>query len=78
MKYINPINTDKIKESFLDPKKPYRYVVIDNFFNTEICNKFEKSYPKQNDKRTGLHNALEDCKYQAQKVQKVYRQLGIK
>ena len=51
MKYINPINTDKIKESFLDPKKPYRYVVIDNFFNTEICNKFEKSYPKQNDKR---------------------------
>jgi hypothetical protein len=34
--------------------------------------------PKQNDTRTGLHNALEDCKYQAQKVQKVYRQLGIK
>ena len=34
--------------------------------------------PKQNDKRTGLHNALEDCMYQAQKVQKVYRQLGIK
>jgi len=34
--------------------------------------------PKQNDTRTGLHNALEDCKYQAKKVQKVYRQLGIK
>ena len=34
--------------------------------------------PKEMDKRTGLHNALEDCKFQAKKVQKVYRQLGIK
>jgi len=30
-----------------------------------------------NEKRTGLHNALEDCYFQAKKVQKVYRQLGI-
>ena len=60
MKYINPIDADKIKKSFLDPKKPYRYVVIDNFFNTEICNKFEKSYPKQNDKR--CENVKKKCK----------------
>tara|TARA_Y100000114_G_scaffold156905_1_gene185933 strand:- start:2445 stop:2972 length:528 start_codon:yes stop_codon:yes gene_type:complete len=30
------------------------------------------------EKRTGLHNALEDCYFQAKKVQKVYRMLGIK
>ena len=33
--------------------------------------------PKQNDKRVGLHNALQDCIFQAKKVQKVFRQLGI-
>ena len=31
-----------------------------------------------NEKRKDLHNALEDCRYQAKKVQKVYRQLGVK
>ena len=31
-----------------------------------------------NEKRTGLHNALADCFFQAKKVQKVYKQLGIK
>ena len=30
------------------------------------------------EKRTGLHNALEDCYFQAKKVQKVYNQLEIK
>ena len=30
------------------------------------------------EKRTGLHNALEDCYFQAKKVQRVYKQLGIK
>ena len=30
-----------------------------------------------NEKRTGMHNALEDCHFQAKKVQKIYRQLGI-
>ena len=30
------------------------------------------------EKRTGMHNALEDCYFQARKVQKVYKQLGIK
>jgi len=31
-----------------------------------------------NEKREGKHNALEDCYFQAKKVQNVYRQLGIK
>ena len=31
-----------------------------------------------NEKRTGLHNALEDCYFQAKKVQRVYKELGIK
>ena len=30
-----------------------------------------------NEKRQGLHNALEDCFFQAKKVQKIYRQLGL-
>ena len=31
-----------------------------------------------NEKRTGLHNALEDCYFQARKVQRVFRDLEIK
>ena len=31
-----------------------------------------------NEIRTGAHNALADCHFQAKKVQKVYKQLGIK
>ena len=31
-----------------------------------------------NEKRQGIHNALEDSIFQARKVQKIYRQLGIK
>ena len=31
-----------------------------------------------NEKRQDLHNALEDCRFQAKKVQRVYRQLGVK
>tara|TARA_E500000305_G_C3961462_1_gene207314 strand:- start:554 stop:964 length:411 start_codon:yes stop_codon:yes gene_type:complete len=34
--------------------------------------------PKTNEQRTGLHNALADCYYQAKKVQTAYKQLGIK
>jgi len=34
--------------------------------------------PKQTENRTGLHNALEDCYFQAKKVQRIYQQLGIK
>ena len=30
------------------------------------------------EKRVGMHNALQDCHFQAKKVQKVYRTLGIK
>tara|TARA_Y100001937_G_scaffold118233_1_gene172378 strand:- start:1549 stop:2088 length:540 start_codon:yes stop_codon:yes gene_type:complete len=33
--------------------------------------------PKDNEKRVGHHNALQDCIFQAKKVQNVYRQLGI-
>ena len=36
------------------------------------------AFQRESEKRIGLHNALEDCKFQARKVQKVYRQLGIK
>ena len=31
-----------------------------------------------NEKRTGMHNALEDCYFEAKKVQKVYNNLNIK
>tara|TARA_Y100000389_G_scaffold114232_1_gene111426 strand:- start:3226 stop:3996 length:771 start_codon:yes stop_codon:yes gene_type:complete len=45
MKYINNLNIEDIKLSFNDPKKPYRYVVIDDFLTTETCRKFSESYP---------------------------------
>ena len=34
--------------------------------------------PRDTSKRQGHHNALQDCIYQAKKVQEVYRQLNIK
>ena len=34
--------------------------------------------PPETENRTGLHNALEDCYFQAKKVQRVYQQLGIR
>ena len=34
--------------------------------------------PRDNEKREGLHNALQDCIFQAKKVQKVYKQLSLK
>jgi hypothetical protein len=51
MKHINNIDIEKIKLSFNNPKKPYRYTVIDNFFSKESCNKFLNSYPSMDDKR---------------------------
>ncbi len=33
--------------------------------------------PRDNGKREGHHNALQDCIFQAKKVQKIYKQLGI-
>lgn len=34
--------------------------------------------PKVKEERVGLHNALEDCYFQAKKLQRVYKQLGVK
>ncbi|MEK9698829.1 MAG: 3'-5' exonuclease [Candidatus Poseidoniales archaeon] len=34
--------------------------------------------PRDNNKRVGHHNALQDCIYQAKKVQEVYKQLNVK
>ncbi len=33
--------------------------------------------PRDNEKREGHHNALQDCIFQAKKVQRIYKQLGI-
>lgn len=51
MKHINNIDIDQIKLSFNDPKKPFRYTTIDNFFSKESCDRFSKSYPDSNDNR---------------------------
>ena len=51
MKHLNNFNIENIKSSFNDPKKPYRYVVIDDFFNIETCDKFSESYPMVDDDR---------------------------
>lgn len=49
-----------------------------NFWQIRDSRTLFSLVPREKDYRTGLHNALEDCKFQANKVQKVYRQLGIK
>ena len=53
MKYINKqnLNIESCIESFNDPSKPYRYLVIDDFFNPEICDEFSKSYPTLDDNK---------------------------
>ncbi len=49
-----------------------------NFWQIRDSRTLFSLVPKDhNEKRTGLHNALQDCIFQAKKVQKVYRQLGI-
>tara|TARA_R110000803_G_scaffold70240_3_gene133032 strand:+ start:5874 stop:6644 length:771 start_codon:yes stop_codon:yes gene_type:complete len=49
MKYINNINKDKFKLSFNDTDKPFRYAIIDNFFDENECKTFSDSYPDKDD-----------------------------
>jgi len=52
MKFINnSLDLSELNKSFNDPNKPYKYVVIDNFFNKEDCDRFSDSHPTPTDKR---------------------------
>jgi len=70
MLILNKQNYDKLNESFNDSNKPYRYVIIDNFFNKEIADKLLETYPKEGsnwykfrDKIGDIKNVLEQGMY---------------
>ena len=68
---INFQDYDKLNKEFNDTSKPYRYVVIDNFFNDDIANQLCDDYPSQDDTRwyrfrdkiEGIKNVLEQGMY---------------
>ena len=50
MKYINfNQNIDKLRDSFNDSDKPYRYIILDNFFNEEYTFELSDNFPKISD-----------------------------
>lgn len=52
MKYVNMNQDfDKLNAEYNDPKKPYRYLAIDNFLNEDACDKFSASFPDVSDSR---------------------------
>tara|TARA_Y100000004_G_scaffold52852_1_gene58719 strand:- start:2520 stop:3311 length:792 start_codon:yes stop_codon:yes gene_type:complete len=70
MSILSQQNFSKLNKEFNDSKKPYRYVVIDNFFNKEIADKLLKTYPvdsakwyKFRDKIGDVKNVLEQGMY---------------
>jgi len=71
MDLLNKFNYLKLKSEFNDDNKPYRYVVIDDFFKKEIANELFNNYPandskewyKFRDKIGNLKNVLEQGMY---------------
>ena len=72
MQYVNPMCTNMIAINKAYP----------NIKSIGLCHSVQGTAEMLardlNEKRTGLHNALEDCYFQARKVQTVYKQLGLK
>ena len=51
MNILNNQDFDKLYSEFNDSTKPFRYVVIDNFFKQEVIDKLHTEFPKTNDER---------------------------
>lgn len=51
MDILNKLDYSLLNKKFNDTDKPYRYVVIDNFFREDIANQLSESYPSLSDKR---------------------------
>jgi len=68
---INVQDYNKLYKDFNDINKPYRYVVIDNFFTDEVANQLCDDYPSEDDRRwyrfrdkiEGIKNVLEQGMY---------------
>jgi len=64
---INKLDYNRLSKSFNDKSKPYRYVVIDNFFEKSLIDKLYNEYPsgdnkdwyKSRDDIHGTKNVLE-------------------
>jgi len=77
MLILNKQNYDKLNEDFNDNNKPYRYVVIDNFFNDTVAHELSDDYPniedsrwyKFRDKIGDIKNVLEQGMYGISKVE---------
>ncbi len=54
-KFINPIDINDLKNSYLNAK-PFNHIVIDNFFHSEFANKLEGDFPNFNDKSWYFYN----------------------
>ena len=71
MEVLNKQNYSKLKTEFNDSKKPYRYVVIDNFFKDDVAEKLFTNYPNENSSKWyrfrddigGIKNVLEQGMY---------------
>ena len=71
MDILNSQDYKKLNKEFNDTTKPYRYVVIDNFFKEDLANKLLSEYPSKDDsgwyqfrdKIDGIKNVLEQGMY---------------
>ena len=71
MNIINKLDYSKLYKEFNDKSKPYRYVVIDNFFNNNLVEDLYNNYPSEDDKNwyrfrddvNGIKNVLEQGMY---------------
>ena len=51
MNLLSEFDYHKLKSEFNDEKKPYKYVIIDNFFKEDIANKLFDIYPSDDSKK---------------------------
>ena len=51
MNILNNQDFDKLYSEFNDSTKPFRYVVIDNFFKDSVIDKLHKEFPEVTDDR---------------------------
>ena len=79
MNILNNQDYLKLKNKFNDSKKPYRYVIIDNFFDEVVANKLLNTYPadgvnwyKFRDKIGNMKNVLEQGMYGISDVKNIH------
>jgi Rps23 Pro-64 3,4-dihydroxylase Tpa1-like proline 4-hydroxylase len=51
MNILNKLDIKQLSSEWVNPNKPYPYIIIDNFLTKEISKKFVSSYPNLDDDR---------------------------